>query len=87
MSSTNAVAEMTTSVVISVELNQSDSWPRSSTTCRQPRLKATKPKPSRSIENDRGGRAAAPRSLTTAWTSMTSTAPTGTLMRKIQRHS
>ena len=83
---TSATAATMLKPMMNDELNQSSSWPLSSTTSRQPRPVATRPRPAQSTGPDRpraatrcGG------SVTKRLVSSSETRPTGTLMKKIQR--
>ena len=71
------------SSTISPDSNQSRRWPRSSIICIAPTPSASAPKPNRS--NGRGSSAGGMRGRNRAPPSRAA-APTGTLMKKIQRH-
>ena len=85
---TSATAAVTEKPVIIDDANQLSSWPLSSTTSSVPSPSASRPKPTKSI-----GAAGLPftcwrcgGSVTTREVSKSETTPTGTLMRKTQRH-
>ena len=84
--SINPTAEAMVNEVIIPEANQSSSWPRSNTICRQPSAMVMRPRPSQSIRLLLG-LASSPGVCNRKPIRNISAAPTGTLIRKTQRHS